>query len=143
MAVTDRMTGAAMTVLFIHSGGTATLSGDMNKFALTREQETADATAGSDGARSSIPTVKKFSASMESHYIGTAGSATWGSAALGASGTLLYGPKGTASGEPKGGFPAVITKQDISAPFDDVVKITMEFQGQGMELFNALKDVWP
>lgn len=142
MAITDRMTGAEMVVLFIHSGGTAVLSGDMNTFSYTREQETADATAGNDGARVYLPTVKAFGATMESHYIGTAGSATWGSADIGKSGTALFGPKGTAAGRPKGGFPAIVTRADLTAPFDNVVKITVEFKGQGMELFNPMKDVW-
>ena len=142
MAITDRITGAENVVLFVHSGGTANLTGDMTQFSYDREQETADATAGADGARAYIPTVKKFMASMTSHFIGTAGSATWGSAALGAKGTVLFGLKGTAAGQPKGGFPAIITKQTIDAPFDDVVKLEIEFQGQGLEVFNPLKDVW-
>lgn len=142
MAITDRMTGPDLVVQFIHSGGTATLSGDQKTFSYSREQETADATAGADGARVNIATVKKFSATLETHYIGTAGSATWGSAALGVSGTLLFGPQGTAAGKPKGGFPAIITKQDIDAPFDDVIKLSVEFMGRGAELFNVLKDVW-
>lgn len=142
MAVVDRMSGSALKILFVHSGGTADLSGDFRKLAVTREQEVADSTAAADGARSVVTTVKKFMANMEAMFIGTAGSAIWGSAALGVSGTLLYAPKGTSANNPKGGFPAVITKQDPDFPFDDVCKLIVEFTGDGAELFNPLVDVW-
>jgi hypothetical protein len=137
MAQPDRMTGPDLWVGFVLSaGGTAILSGDQKSLSISREQEVADATAGADGARYNIATIKKFSASIEAHYIGTAGSAIWGSVDIGVSGTLLYGPKGTAANNPKGGIPVIVTKHDISMPFDDVVKLTVEFTGRGAEIFN-------
>jgi hypothetical protein len=142
MAVTDRMSGSALKVYFIHSGGTADLSGDFRKLDVTREQEVADATAAADAARAVVTTVKKFGASMETMFIGTAGSAIWGSASLGVGGTLRYAPKGTSAGNPKGEIPVVITKQDVSFPFDDVCMLTVEFTGNGNEVSNPLKDVF-
>lgn len=142
MAIANRMSGADLVVQFIHSGGTATLSGDQRVLSVEREQETADATAGSDGARVSIATVKKFSASLETHFIGTAGSAVWSAVLLGTTGTLIYGPQGTATGKPKGSIPMIVKTQTVEFPFDDVAKLTVEFEGQGAEISNPLKDVF-
>ncbi len=142
MAAAQRITGANAVILFVHSGGTANLTGDQRSLTILREQELADATAGSDAARVVIPTVKKFSARLETHFIGTAGSALYGAVALGAAGTVLYGPAGSAVGKPKGGFPAVVRAQHLAMPFDDVVRLSIEFEGQGAEVFNPLTAVW-
>jgi hypothetical protein len=136
------MTGAAQYIGFIHSGGTVNLSGDSRTFDITREQETADASAGSDGARSSKATLKNFSASLEALFIGTAGSASFGSVDIGKEGTLLWGPKGTAAGNPKGSWPMIVTQNSITSPFDDIVMLNMEFLGQGAEVSNPISAVW-
>jgi hypothetical protein len=142
MAVADRMTGAAQYIGFIHSGGTVNLSGDSRTFDVTREQEVADASAGSDGARSSKATLKNYSATLEALYIGTAGTASFGSVDIGKEGTLLWGPQGTATGNPKGSWPMIVTNMSITSPFDDVVMLNIEWQGQGAEVSNPLTATW-
>lgn len=136
MAVADRMTGANLYVALIHSGGTANLSGDARTLEITREQETADITAGADGARSYKGTLKNYSFSLEALYIGTAGTASYGSADIGKEGTLRVGPNGTAAGSPKGEWPVIVTQNSLSIPFDDAVMASIEFQGQGAEISN-------
>jgi hypothetical protein len=142
MAVADRMTGASQYIGFIHSGGTVNLSGDSRTFDVTREQEIADASAGSDGARSSKATLKNYSASLEALYIGTAGSASFGSVDIGTEGTLLWGPQGTAAGKPKGSWPMIVTQMSISSPFDDIVMLNIEWVGQGAEVSNPIRQTW-
>ena len=142
MAEANRLTGKDLIVLWVDAGGTVDLSGDFRALNLNREQETTDITAGGDSARSYRGTVKKFGAKLETLFIGTAGSAAYTAVALGAEGTLLYGPQGTAVGQPKGGFPAIVSKQNIDLPYDEVVTMTVEFQGQGGEVANPNTDVW-
>lgn len=142
MAIADRATGAAQYVGFIHSGGTVNLSGDSRTFNVSRMQETADATAGADGARSSKATLKAYGATLEALYIGTAGSATFGSADIGKEGTLLWGPRGTTAGLPKGSWPMIVTNVSISSPFDDIQQLSIEFEGQGAEASNPITAVW-
>lgn len=142
MTVTNRLTGKDLYVGFIGSGGTANLSGDQRAFEVTAEQETADVTAGADGARAVKPTVQNFGASLEVLFTGTAGSAAMAIATLGAEGTLTYGPQGSASGKPKGAFPAIITKRDITMNFDDAVVVKFEFAGQGDETSDPTTATW-
>lgn len=141
MAVANRMTGPNLYVEFVHSGGTVNLTGDQRSLSTTREQELVDATAGADGARVNKATLKNFAASLEMMYIGTAGSATHGALTLGLEGTLRYYPKGTASGNPKGAFPAIVQSSSLEIPYDDMVTFTMEFAGQGAEVWNPFVDV--
>lgn len=142
MALIDRMTGTNQSLQWIHSGGTVSLTGDITNVAYMREGETADATAGADGWRGSIPTVKKVSATAKMHYIGTAGSAAFGSAVLNVAGTVIWGPKGTAAGNPKAGFPGYITKYNFDSPFDNVITLDVEFVASGAELFNPAINVF-
>lgn len=142
MAVSDRMTGAGQYIAFVVNGGTVVISGDSRNLDIEREQELADVSAGADGARSSKATLKNYSASMEAVFIGTAGSATMGSADIGVEGILLWGPKGTAAGQPKGAWPMIVNKASLTAPFDDVIMLNIEFTGQGAEISNPNKDTW-
>lgn len=141
MAVSDRMTGPNLYVEYVHSGGTVNLTGDQRTLSVAREQELVDATAGADGARVNKATLKNFSATLECLYIGTAGSATHGALALGLEGTLRYYPKGTASGNPKGAFPAIVQSSSLEIPFDDMVTFTFEFAGQGAEIWDPFTSV--
>lgn len=140
MAVANRFTGADLYVEWVHSGGTVNLTGDQRTLSVTRNMETADVTAGADGARAYKATIKNFSASLDVMYTGTAGSATFGVLTLGAEGTLRYYPSGTASGNSKGAFPALVTNTSIEIPYDDAVTLALEFQGQGDEIWNPLVD---
>lgn len=142
MSASDRYVGKDLKVFWVHSGGTADISGDFRTLDVNREQETADVTAGNDAARTEKATVKVFGASMTYMYIGTAGSASFGSVALGATGTLLYAPGGTATNKPKGGMPLIVKQHSFSVPFDDAIEGTIEWGPAGDELFNPTTDKW-
>lgn len=143
MAASERLTGTNLVVQFIHSGGTAVLSGDSRTFDVTRDSEMADATAANDGGTYSKYLREVNSASLNSLFIGTAGAANIGSATVrGTEGTVLYGPNGTATGEPKGGFPAVVKAGNVSFPYDGMATLTVDWNGQGAELFNPAVDTW-
>ena len=137
MAVANRMTGAGLYLEWVYNGGTVSITGDLRTFSYGAEQEVADITAGADGARSSKATVKNFSAESEILFTGTAGSAVFAVMPLGAEGTVRFYPQGTATGKPKGAFPAIVTKLDIDMPYDDAVVISVEWMGQGAEVWDV------
>lgn len=137
MAPTQRLTGKNLYVGFIDGSGTATISGDQTAFDTGLEQETVDASAGSDDWRVFLPTMKNGSFKLETYYKGTNGTATLARLEMGDAGTLLWGPEGTATGKPKWGIPVLVTKNDYSFPFDNLIKVTIEFQQQGDLAYNG------
>lgn len=141
MAIADRYSGKNLYVRFITASGTANLSGDFRKLTVNRKQQTWDATAAADGAVVNKATVKEFDASLESLYIGTAGTAAFNIASLGAEGTLEYFPEGTATGKPKGSFPAIVTEQPFSTGYNEGTMVTISWKGQGAEIKNPFVDV--
>ena len=138
------MTGRDLKVHFIHSGGTADLSGDFRNFEVTREQKAVDLTAANDAATYEKPTTKMFSAKLDALYIGTAGTAVTnqGGVDLGTEGTLIYSPQGTATGKPKGSFPCYVKKADVGFAYDGTAEVKFEFGPQGNETANVLDTVW-
>lgn len=128
MPVATRYTGAD---LFVSFGGT-NLTTDQRAFSVTREQETADTTAGADGARSYKGTVKNYTATLEVVADSSAtGTALLAAIAEGTEGTLIWGPRGTTAGYPKNSILAIVTSVGVSMNFDDAVIYSIEFQGQG------------
>ena len=128
MAVATRYTGKDLYVAF---GGTG-LTSDQRSFTVTREQETADITAGADGFRAFKATIKNFTASLEILADSSAtGTAMLGAIQEGTEGTLEWGPLGTASGKPKNEVPVIVTSVSITLNFDDAVVYSIDFQGQG------------
>ena len=143
MANSDRMVGTDLVVQFIHSGGTAEISGDYTAFNVVRDSQMADLTAGDDGGQYNKYLYQINSATLESYYDGTVSSASIGSVMVrGLEGTVRYGPNGTASGEPQGEFPATVKKADVSIPYDNGITISFEFSGQGVEGANPAVDTW-
>ena len=142
MAAANRITGADLVVLFVDGSGTVDLTGDQRNFTPNREQATADVTAGGDSWRVSKATIKNFSATLEVLMTGTAGTATMSRIDVGDEGTLLWGELGTATGKPKWGYPVIVSNASQSIPFDDAAVWTVEFQGQGDEVFNGNTSTW-
>lgn len=134
MAFADRMTGVSLYVGWIDGSGTVTINGDFTALNVDYELETADLTAGTDAMRAYKGTIKNFNASLEQFYTGTAGTAVAARLEPGDTGTLLWGPKGTATGMPKWGIAAMVTKVSMPIPFDDGIKTTLDFVPQGADL---------
>lgn len=131
MSATQRYTGQDLWVGFVYSGGTVVLSGDQNSLDVTYEARVADLTAGADVYAYEKPTVKSLGATLNTKHTGTSGSATFGALDVGTEGSLLYGPKGTATGMPKGGFLAYLKSKSLSTPFDNAVTRSYAFGPQG------------
>ena len=126
-----RYPGTALSVQWIHAGGTATLDADYRSFETAESVDTADKTAGDDTHRSFIPTLRDTTATLEMLDIsGTAGTVQWPLLAPGTSGTLQWSPQGTASNAPKHTAAAFIESRDRTTPYDDIVEISVGFHIQ-------------
>lgn len=140
MAIATRYTGKD---LYVEFGGTE-LTSDQRAFSVTREQETADTTAGADGARSHKATVKAYGATLEILADSSAaGTAMLGAVKEGTEGTLTWGALGTVAGKPKSSFAAIVSSVSAGLNYDDAVVYSIEFQAQGAMIDDELDGaVW-
>ncbi len=134
MSLANRMTGKNLFLQWIGSGGTVTVSGDQTAFSPDLMLDTVDVAAGSDVMHGYIAGLKDWSATLEKWYIGTAGTAVDYALREGETGTLIWAPEGTASGKPKWGIAALVSKYSTSFPFNDGAKVTVEFKSNGSDL---------
>lgn len=138
-----RQTGKNMWAQFITSGGTAQLNGDQQNFSVDISLDKIDASAGSDDFHSYLAGLKDFSATLEKISQGSGGTATDSKLVEGTTGTLLWAPEGTATGKPKWGIVALVTKYSTVHPFNDVVKDTVEFAPYGQSLlYDGRSTAW-
>jgi len=140
MAAPTRYTGKD---LYVEFGGVDLTTGQ-RAFSVSREQETADTTAGADDARSFKATVKAYTATLEVLAdSSTAGTALLAAIKEGTEGTLIWGALGTTAGLPKSSFPAIVNSVAVTLNFDDASVYSVEFQGQGaMVEDELLGSVW-
>lgn len=122
------------------------LSGEFRTIDVTRQQETADVTAGADDYRNFANTVKMIEVTaeivMKEH--GSGGSAILATLDLGGEGTLLWGAEGTATGKPKDGIYARLVDRSNPIPFDDAYLSKLKWQMAGTALlYNGVTDLWP
>lgn len=132
--------------LFVSFGGVS-IEGTFRTFEVTKAQNEADATAADDEYQSFVATNKMIEATMEilAHTWADGGSALETALGdVGAEGTLLWGPEGSSTGMPKGGFYARLKQRDKSVPYDDVVSHSLTFSMvRGTVLFDDHVDLWP
>jgi hypothetical protein len=121
-------TGKNLALTF---GGT-TLTGNHRTFTGTEEVGLVDASAGSDAARTYLPTLTDGKGTLEVLGDDSAGGPTWWAAVVpGATGSLVWGEKGSTAGFPKHTVNAVVSSRKKDAPYDDLVVYTVEFQYSG------------
>jgi len=143
MAVANRYVGKDLQVNFDTGGGTQILSGDQTEFSVSWTIQGADVTAATDGGVEEKPTLEDISASLTIFHTGSGGTAVWQAVRPGVEGTILFGPKGTAAGQPKASFRAYIQSKPISVPFNEGVVRAVEIRGQGTMIDKLDTDVWP
>lgn len=119
-------TGNALYLKF----GSTVLSADFRNFDQSEEIGLVDATAGADTNRTYLTTVKDGKATAEMVHQAS-GTALWTALAPGTSGTLEWGPEGTASTKPKHTVTAIVMDRKKVVPYEDIVVITAEFQFSG------------
>ena len=120
------MTGSALYVSF---KGTA-ITADFREWEDSGEMGLADATAGADTFKTYLTTQLDGTAKFTGLYQGgTASTDIYNLLAEGASGTLIIGVEGTASGKPKKTInTAIVKSRSRKVPYDDVVEVNAEFQ---------------
>lgn len=108
------------------------------------EEEMADATGGVDAIRTYVKTVDKVEPSFE--WVPDSGSAGTALAAVlepGQTGTLLWGPRGTASGSPKWGVECRVVKATPTIQHDDVQVNAVKFMPiSGSYVFDGRTATW-
>ena len=127
-----RYSGTALYVRFEALGGTATLTGDHRSFDVNRGAAIADSTAGADAANQE--TLIRYDHSFACNWLAdddAGGSALWETYLKpGVEGTVLWGPNGTATNEPKGSCEAIVRSSTATHPYDGMVEWSAEFGGQ-------------
>lgn len=125
--------GSAMALSFINSAitaaGTLPMGPDSRTFTLGANQSVIDTTAGSDANQQNIPSFVTYSPSWEGvAQDGTAGTVYAQSLKAGVTGTLIYGPSGTATGSIKYTVPCFSLGMTTSSPYSDVTTMACDFQ---------------
>lgn len=125
--------------LYVEYGG-VDISGDYRSLNVDRSVSTYDATAGSDEDTSHLIGVRSATATLQVIVENTSGTAIRHVLHEGASGTLIWGPEGTATGKPKYGFLATTTSMADQIPYDDTVSFSATLEKNGAWLFNFDSD---
>lgn len=138
MALANRYVGKDLYAEFICPAGTIVVTGDQRTLSVDREVDVVDISAADEADKSYLATLKDGSAELEVLDQGAIG-ATGLEAAMpeGTSGTLIYAPKGTASGNPKRGFAAIVNSIGVEYPYADVVVYRIGFQKSGSVLYSG------
>lgn len=131
MAEDARYTGDALVVLWDATGSTYTLTGDVSSFTVGWDIQAADLTAAGDGGMEEKVTLEQGVAELTTFHLGTAGTAVWSVLTTGATGTITYGPQGTAAGLPKGQFEAYVETKPVEIPFNEGVTRIVSFRSIG------------
>jgi hypothetical protein len=122
--------GSALVTTWVHSGGTATLTGDHRTVTITPTIGLAKATAGSDADEQYLATVKDATVNW-SGVVQAGGTALEDALIEGKSGTLIVGPEGTATGKRKYTIPAISMGPKMNFPFSDTSEMSVDFQKSG------------
>lgn len=128
--------GTALVVQWITASGTAVLTAESRTYEVNQQSNQIDVTVRSDTAKNFLPDFPAISASMEG--LDTTGTPTGGTPAqawdkvnIGDSGTLQWGPEGTATGNRKDYMPAIVKTKTFSSPYDGAVNWKLEWDAQG------------
>jgi hypothetical protein len=110
--------------------GSTTLQADFRSFEPNETIDTVDSSAGSDTFKTKLSTLKDGKATVEL-VDQTGGSALWTAVVPGASGTLEWGPEGTAVGKPRHYCDAIVTGRTKTIPYSDIVVLKVEWAMAG------------
>lgn len=86
--------------------------------------------AGADTAMTYLNTLQDGKGTLEV-LAEAGGTALWAAGVKGASGTLIWGDEGTASGKPKHSVPAIVARRRRNNVYNETVKLTFDFQFNG------------
>ncbi len=110
--------------------GSTTLQSDFRSFEPNESIDTVDSSAGSDTFKTKLTTLKDGKATVEL-VDQTAGTVLWAAVVPGTSGTLEWGPEGTATNKPKHYCDAIVTSRTKTVPYSDIVVLKIEWAMNG------------
>jgi hypothetical protein len=116
----------AGSTLYLKFGST-TLQADFRNFEPSESIDSVDSSAGSDVFKTKLTTLKDGKATAELVDQG-GGSALWAAVAPGTSGTLEWGPEGTAAGKARHYCDAFVNSRTKTVPYSDIVVLKIEWQ---------------
>ena len=116
-------TGSGLYLKF----GTTTLQADYRSFTPAQSMGLEDASAGADTGISRLSTLKDstYSLTMRAPAGGTA---AWAALAEGTSGTLEWGPEGTATNKPKRTVTAIVESREEGLSYNGVTEWSITWQ---------------
>lgn len=126
--------GSTMVVEIIHSGGTLTMQDQYRTLKNPFSRDAIDSSAGSSDWREFLAGLQQTTIAYEGlnngaeSPLGTADIQTLRGLT---SGTARISPHGTSAGNVKYTLAGFITKADLDWAYDDVSKVTWEWQGSG------------
>lgn len=136
-----RFTGDSLVIEWIHSGGTALLSGQYRKVTISHRADVIEVTGGTVAHREYAPGLASFLVRFEGMNNGTApvlGTAHLNALAPRTAGTVRISPQGTAGGQPRWSGAAIVTARDLEFPYDELATVTIEWRGSGQ----LTQEVW-
>ena len=121
--------GSALALSWIWSGGTVDLAAHTRQLTITPNQQTIDATAGSDATRQYLPSFTDYTVAASGvAQDGANGTIMAQALKAGVNGTLIAGPSGTATGAVKYTVPAFSLGLSTDVPYSDVVTWSVDWQ---------------
>lgn len=130
------ITGQNTSISWVWSGGTVSLDTDYRSANYDTTIEMYDQTAGADQYKTYITGVKDGSFSYGGVFQ-SGGTAIVAALERGNSGTIIYGPEGTAVGKEKITIPAISKGAKRNNPFNNLIEISCDFQQNGAEVRGA------
>ena len=127
--------GPTAILTWTTSAGTFNLAGDYRTFAWNPSIDYVEVSAGSDTQKGRITTLKDATASV-TLVAQTGGTLIVAALQPGVSGTLIFGPEGTATGKRKITFPCYADGAVTEAPYANEVTISCGFTAAGAVLAN-------
>lgn len=116
------------TALALTFGGT-TLNADYRTCDWNEEVNTVSTTAGNDTDETHLTLTYKGNATVK--LLAQTGGTIAHSIQRGDTGSLVLGPEGSTTGDPRKTVNAIATKLSVAHPFDNVVEETIEFLFSG------------
>jgi len=133
MASSTKYKGSALFIQFVGGMGTVDLTGDSRVVTVAEQSQRLDVTTRGDAAKRFLNETPEITVSIN----GLDGSGTavtnqnWDRLNVGDSGTLTWGPEGTATGYRKRTPAARLNSKNFNSPYDGAVEWTLEMASDG------------
>lgn len=125
--------GTAGAIQWIHGSGTVNLLPNYTTGEFNQSGDQEDTTSGALTWKTHNPTLSEWDGSLEMFFDdgSTNGTADFSKLSINSTGVLAIGPLGTATGKPKFGGSATVSKLDMPFPFAEPLTLKLSFKGNG------------